>query len=416
MRYSRLIERQISKLPGMRDVTATAYESVRGAIDALRPGFEAGGFAIIDTPLLEETELFVRKSGGEISSRLYTFTDPGGYRVSLRPEFTSSVIRHFVQEVDQSAGPVRWYYHGPVFRYEATSDGSFHQFMQVGAEVIGETGPKVEAEVIVQACAGFASLGLKKFELRIGHLGLLYEVLSGFGLSEPAKLFVAGNVQALKNGETNVDELVERATDVGLLRSTSDGPMAALPQDVSIQTAQQIIEDVMGESLVVPAGLRSTEHIVARLLRKVRDANDPGTFSDALRLVNDLAALKGTPQEVLSGAKSIVESQNLDISSLTEVEELISLVQQDLAGDVNVVLDFGLARGISYYTGVVFEMLSDIGGQSTSLGGGGRYDDLVRSLGGLTDTPALGFAYNLDQVLELLNSNTIASQNGGAGA
>ena len=79
MRLSLLTERRISMLPGMRDVTADAYESVRNAVDVLRRSFESGGYTVIDTPLLEETELFVRKSGGEISSRLYTFTDPGGY-------------------------------------------------------------------------------------------------------------------------------------------------------------------------------------------------------------------------------------------------------------------------------------------------------------------------------------------------
>ena len=50
---------------------------------------------MLDTPLLEQTELFVRKSGGELTTQLYSFVDPGGNRVSLRPEFTSSVIRHY---------------------------------------------------------------------------------------------------------------------------------------------------------------------------------------------------------------------------------------------------------------------------------------------------------------------------------
>ena len=102
----------------MRDVTAAQRDRMNGLASATAAYFEQQGYQAVHTPLLEQTELFVRKSGGDLVNSLYTFQDPGGNTVSLRPEFTSSVIRHYVEVADTLRGPVRWQYGGPVFRYE----------------------------------------------------------------------------------------------------------------------------------------------------------------------------------------------------------------------------------------------------------------------------------------------------------
>ena len=95
-----------------------------------------------DVPILESTELFLRKSGGDLASQMYSFNDPGSNAVSLRPEFTSAIMRHYLEStcaVDHDP-VVRWQYAGPVFRYDLgnppPADNS-GQFTQVGAELIG---------------------------------------------------------------------------------------------------------------------------------------------------------------------------------------------------------------------------------------------------------------------------------------
>ena len=95
-----LSERNIHILKGLRDLVGSNYNRIVSISGALRKFFNEYGYSIIDTPLLENTELFIRKSGGAMTSRLYTFTDPGGQKVSLRPEFTSSVIRYFLGNKD----------------------------------------------------------------------------------------------------------------------------------------------------------------------------------------------------------------------------------------------------------------------------------------------------------------------------
>ena len=118
----------VQRLPGMRDAAGSEYGAIQAAAAAFETFAAARGYGMLDTPLLEQTELFVRKSGGELTTQLYSFVDPGGNRVSLRPEFTSSVIRHYAEQTHPLAQPVRWQYRGPVFRH----DGAFRQFTQAG--------------------------------------------------------------------------------------------------------------------------------------------------------------------------------------------------------------------------------------------------------------------------------------------
>ena len=104
------------------------------------------GFRRLDTPVIERTDLFVRKSGGEVSSSLYTFSDPGGISVSLRPEFTPSVIRWFIENrPDQD--PLLLFRSGiPLRRY--ARGGRFRQFHQVGGELLGVSGAAGDSEIL----------------------------------------------------------------------------------------------------------------------------------------------------------------------------------------------------------------------------------------------------------------------------
>ena len=140
---------------GMRDLSQREYSSMSAHQKKLQQHLDLHGYDAIDVPLLEETELFLRKSGGELAARLYSFTDPSGWRVSLRPEFTSSVIRRYLQEAEQGAQsfPRRFQYAGPVFRFEPADKGGGRQFTQVGAELIGVEAPWADA--VIEKCFSY---------------------------------------------------------------------------------------------------------------------------------------------------------------------------------------------------------------------------------------------------------------------
>ncbi len=389
--------RQVCLLPGMRDLSGSRLDRFAGLRDMAAAHLAEAGYEPIETPLLEEAELFVRKSGGELASRLYTFDDPGGNRVGLRPEFTPSVIRHFISERSGLSLPVRWCYAGPVFRYEPA--GGCRQHTQVGAEVVGGAGVELDAEVLGLAWEGLAVLGLRA-ELRIGHLGVVQALLRGYGLSEAAMMFVVGNLPALKSASTDVPTLVARAETLGLVQREDRPDALAGPESMSGEDARGMVRAALHGSLSASVGRRTPEQIVARLLRKVENSGGARALENALTLGSVLAGVEGDAEDALSKARGLAADGGLPSGSLDGLSGLLdALFERGIPRD-RVVVDLGLARGFAYYTGAVFELID--ADSRASLGGGGRYDGLVRTLGGGEDAPALGFAYTLDSVADAL--------------
>ena len=404
--------RQIRRLVGMGDLDSTAWQRSEDVLARLRSHMSAKGYHSIDTPLMEETELFVRKAGGDLAGRMYNFLDPGGTPVSLRPEFTSSVIRHFVDNEQSLTLPVRWQYSGPVFRYASERDG-YRQFTQSGAELVGAGGDGADVEVMSLAVSGLQKLGVERFRLRLGHLGVLHSLLDAFGLSEPAKLFIIGNMNALRSGNSDVDGLMAHAAEVGLLTGSVDLGMdlGTTLETMSAEAAEDFISGVLKESMPAPLGRRTTDQIIARLLSKVRQANCPQAFEHALRLVSTFCRLSGEPQATLRSARNAAEECGVDYKPLNEMESLLARAPELGIAESQITLDMGMARGISYYTGVIFELVQDDDDRS-ALGGGGRYDGLVQALGGRERVPAMGFAYNVSALLDTLQVDDGVGANG----
>ena len=116
-----------------------------------------------------------------------------------------------------------------------------------------------------------------------------------------------------------------------------------------------------------------------------------------LILASRLAIIKGRPETTLKKARELVISNDLEDSCLDYIDQLIHLMAQN-EPTVPLILDFGLARGMGYYTGIVFDITHP--NSPFPLGGGGRYDDLAQTLGSPNSVPACGFAHNLEQVME----------------
>ncbi len=384
-------------MPDLAGESAACMERV--AAD-LRSYLGKHGYGMVSTPLVEDADLFVRKSGGELVNQLYAFTDPSGQAVCLRPEFTSAVIRYYLSLEDASDSPSRFQYYGPVFRYDAAQTPARHQRMQLGAEHIGGPGHESDAEVIWLAWHGLRELGLPDVRLWIGSVGLLFSLLSGFELSDTARAFVAGSVKGLANGSVTVPDLVAQAEESDLVRSNSNPTWQRSAVRAGGHQPEDLVQSLAGELVFGPTGRRTSEQIAARLTRKASEANDPSELAAALELVGSLARLSGSPEEVLSDASRIAGGNGSGSLPLRELEGLVESLLARGADESCLTVDLGLARGIAYYTGVVFEL-----GPHNAMGeygGGGRYDGLVRALGGERPTPAIGFSYDLDSVVDVV--------------
>ena len=133
------------------------------------------GYTEIRTPIFEHTELFERGVGDTtdiVSKEMYTFQDRSHRSLTLRPENTASCVRAFIEHsIAGGVLPVKWYYMGPMFRYDRPQAGRYRQFHQFGVEAFGSNNPAMDAEVITLVLEILANLGLHEYELHLNSVG-----------------------------------------------------------------------------------------------------------------------------------------------------------------------------------------------------------------------------------------------------
>ena len=168
---------------GTRDFLPAEMERRRSYEGILRQTAQRYGFREIQTPIFEEAELFILRSGPNIINELYAFKDKGGRDLALRPEMTAPAIRAFVNNMSNEPKPIKIFYFGQCFRYERPQSGRYREFFQFGAEIIGTATPQTDAEVIAAALDMVKALGLKEYKARIGHIGVLRKELVQAGVS-----------------------------------------------------------------------------------------------------------------------------------------------------------------------------------------------------------------------------------------
>lgn len=157
--------------PGTRDLLEPEASRARHLVEIFADEAAKGGFGQIVPPMFEDVGVFVRlgEASDVVAKELYSFQDKGGRQIALRPEFTASVCRAYVEH--RPLLPWKTWYAGPGFRYDKPQKGRYRQFDQVGVEVIGSDDPDVDTELISLAWRFFRRLGLSDVTLLINSLG-----------------------------------------------------------------------------------------------------------------------------------------------------------------------------------------------------------------------------------------------------
>lgn len=400
---------RIQAVRGMSDVlpnTCAAYQDIE---NKLHQSFEQFGYRPITVPLVEHTELYLRKSGQEIVTRMYDFVYQNR-RLCLRPEMTASIIRAYVEHLEEQAPlPVRLYYGGAVFRYERPQRERYRQFSQVGVELLGSSGPMADAEVIWTACRGLNQLGLQNCRVVIGHIGVLSKFLEGLQLGSRLQNLLLSSVDVLRSqqGRQKVEQrLREIYPDYQPSGNASMIPgqegrldkLVTLFQHLDDADAKAAILELLGNLNVDLKGSRSPEEIASRLLDKIHRQNRIPLIDKALEFMIELSALEGEPFQVLEQGRELLPRYGLDTAPLEELRAIIEVLKHYDLDWGQVSLDLGLSRGLQYYTGMIFEIHHEALGAERQLCGGGRYDELVTTLGGKSGTPATGFSFGLERV------------------
>jgi len=314
-------------------------------------------------------------------------------------------MRHYLENAAEISLPARWQYCGPVFRFDVSHPEASGQFTQVGGELIGSSEITADVELLNLAVAVPTQLGLDGWSLQLADLDILDSLLDPVGLSDRARSFIIQSMPRLREGRSAVPRFMEEGRHLHLVGG-SNGSLD--PEDAALHQAIQGLNDVQARSVLLgllqwnsadQLGQRTPEDVVERLLSKIRGTDNEDKLRQGLELASDLAAIKGEPGQALESVKKILKSAGASQDAADRLSEVVSLINNEPNARGQIVLDFGLVRGLAYYNGVIFEVRHpDWPG---ALGGGGRYDTLSRALGGGDAVPALGFAYNLDALIAL---------------
>ena len=326
---------------GTRDFIPTVMNRRLAFEKLLEKEASSHGFKRVQTPIFESLDLFTAKSGPGVVNQLYAFQDKSDRALTLRPELTAPVMRMISEEMRAHSKPMRLSYFGQCFRYEESKAGRYREFFQYGVELIGASGPLAEAEVVSLAINMLESSGLIDYEVRIGHVGILRDILVGLGLStegEP-EAPVASAMRFLDKGDWD--------------------------------------------------GLASLF------------ANN-GVESNALENLKKLAQLDGGI-ETLESARDILSALGVSHESLDELSHLLAAVSKLAPPPPSLKVNLCVARGLDYYTGMVFEVnVEELGGEGQVLGGGSYK---LLHLFGLEDLdPSCGFGLGFDRVLIALEA------------
>ena len=331
-------------LPGFREFYPEDYAQRRRIFQIWRQVARRFAFQEFDGPVLESLELFTTKSGPEIESQLFCFEDKGGRQVSLRPELTPSLARMVAARANGLKRPIKWFSIGDNFRYERQQKGRLRCFTQLNVDLLGEAGPSAEIELIallVQSLLGFG-LTEEDFFVRLSDRNLWMLYLAALGYDDEAIGGILGVVDKWER----------------------------MPEEKLISQLQEV------------AGEKAAE------LKAAVDRFLQLDSIDAIR--GCFAGLAYSDEEELELAARLADWQSL----------LDGLGAMGLGSFIKI--DLSIVRGLAYYTGFVFEAF-DKKGEFRALAGGGRYDTLVKKMGG-PDMPAVGFGMG-DVVLgELLKS------------
>ena len=346
------------------------------------------GYEKIDTPIIERSSIFSRKSGSSVGSNIYNFIDPSGSEVSLRADFTTSIIRSYIEN-ELSPNEMRFSYSGEIYKYDSDMNKNYSH--QNGVEFIGSKSLYSDLEIVAMAKL-FVSTLLDDIKISIGHVGVLMDVIEHFQLSGRVGMFLLQNIDFIKNEFSN-DEILIKAQKNGIDFNNKT--------DESNSTNDEISK-ILDFTFHKDENFKQTRNdlsIVEGLKNKILKNVSKDNFFDCLDILRPLVNIGGGLEDSISEANKILSK----ISTTNNLRNLYDLANNlNLYGieESDVSVNFGLVREWGYYTGFVFNILCS---ENKIIGGGGRYDSLGLSLG--ENLSASGFAIDSEIVFSRLKEN-----------
>ena len=336
--------------------------------DGMLAQFIESGYEPVTLSILQPSSPFIDRMGPEMQRRLFTFTDPAGEPLCLRPDLTiPTALEHLRRGI---GGANRYCYQGTAFRYQPRGSGKPEEFTQLGIEIIGETMSDThqkdanEAEVFEQILKIIIATGVSRFEIVFNDSSHLADKVNEYDFSEAFK----SQLKRRLLQSDSLDDIQQTLTT----RAQNEAPPPN-PLRMNFEETDNIIG-------------RSGAEIMARLERKQQESQNNA---------NDL--------KELNRMRVDLEKQSEGKADLPDFAR--PLIQQAMAlgcHEDQLVYAPNLGQKMAYYTGLFFEIHVPALQEKRVIASGGRYDDLLFSLGATQPVPAIGGAIALERLQEAM--------------
>ncbi|MBA5779030.1 histidine--tRNA ligase [Stappia sp. F7233] len=387
-----------ARLPrGFVDRSAADIRATDAMVARIRQVYERYGFDPVETPAFEYTDCLGKflPDTDRPNAGVFSVQDDDEQWMSLRYDLTAPLARHVAENINEIQLPYRTYRAGWVFRNEKPGPGRFRQFMQFDADTVGAAGVQADAEMCMMMADTMEALGIARgdYVIRVNNRKVLDGVMEAIGLggdeNAERRLTVLRAIDkldkfgpegvALLLGEGRKDESGDFTKGAGL---NSD----AIEKVITLLDVGNISEEVI------------KEHPAAQARRA--QGGMAGSEYEAHRA--DL---------VFGGYSRLLYSSSTGLSGQAELRTIWDLVKAAGYGDGRIRIDPSVVRGLEYYTGPVYEaeLLFDVTNekgevvQFGSVGGGGRYDGLIKRFTG-RDVPATGFSIGVSRLMTALKN------------
>lgn len=346
---------------GMRDFLPADVRKREYVIGVIKSVYERYGFEPLETPAVENIETLMGKYGEEGNQLIFKILKRGEHEktgeadLALRYDLTVPLARVVAQYQNELPKFFKRYQIQPVWRADRPARGRFREFYQCDVDLLGSNSMVVEAELIAAASDALVALGFNDFTIRLNHRQVLTGILDQAGVNRDQH-----------DGALIALDKVDRAGPEGFARELSE---------------RGIVDESAVKLMRFFEGLAGARH--------------------ALELI-DLTETDGRSAynaDVLGRLVEFIGSHEMGASGVDDLRQILQFAKAS-GVDRRIKLDPTLARGLAYYTGAIIEInVADLAG---SLGGGGRYDNLV-GMFLRKDVPACGFSLGLERIIVVMS-------------
>jgi|TARA_B110000444_G_scaffold206921_1_gene200645 ATP phosphoribosyltransferase regulatory subunit len=332
--------------------------------------FKINGFVLSEPDVLLDSEYIIQRSGENFRRLMFTFENEDGKVMCLRPDLTVASCIKYLEKKSNS----KIYYSGQAYR-RANKKGSDLINDQLGIEILGSKNQIQDDLKVVQTILNSAKkIKRRKILIKVGDISLFKKLINSLEMPERWKLRLIRHFWRPNYFEELLNRL-EKNTDIDSVTFDTD--------------KKRFYEMKKIEKDKVIAG-RSISEILKRFDKKIKD---PRSFSEGkqiVKIIRSFLKINCKLSELDKKLLDFVKKNNLKKNIFKEFKSVQNL--KKLKTEVNFITNFG--REIEYYTGIVFEIFSG----KKEIARGGRYDDLLKSLGAKKNIPAVGAAINLNNI------------------